>query len=80
MRRDDSGFSGWAVNSVTGICKRKAQGDVLTDQRGEGIVTTERAVMQPLAREYRQHWRVGEVRTETSQTECSFANTLTLRS
>ena len=69
MRRDDSGFSGWAVNSVTGICKRKAQGDVLTDQRGEGIVTTERAVMQPQPREYRQHWRVGEARNETSQTE-----------
>ena len=59
MRRDDSEFSGWAVNSVTSIRKRKAEGDLLTEGRGEGIVTTERAVMQPQAREYRQTLEVG---------------------
>lgn len=71
----------WAVNSVTSICKRKAEGFDATEGRGEGIVTTERAADAAAeAREYRQPLRVEEARSETSQTECSFANTLTLHS
>lgn len=32
------------------ICKRKAEGDLLTDRRGEGVVILEMRVTQPQAK------------------------------